>query len=166
MLNLQFPKTWGKFIQITVFPARQIALKNCPRTQRHKSNNKTQWQKRDLFCISSVFRIYRFILRHPLVEISPKHGWTLLRPTVIPPSPPPQTTYPPISEQMPSMNYGNPATFMYSLQDNKLLPAGRCVYGDNKQNSDNWFTFSGIQNNDLQRTAEKWQWPRRVERGV
>ena len=22
---------------------------------------------------------------------------------------------------------------MYSLQDNKLLPAGRCVYGDNKQ---------------------------------
>jgi len=44
---------------------------------------------------------------------------------------------------------------MYSLQGNKLLPAGRCVYGDNKQNSDNWFIFNGIQNNDLQRTAEK-----------
>jgi hypothetical protein len=31
------------------------------------------------------------------------------------------------------MKYRNPVTFMHSLQHDKLLPAGRCVHGDNKQ---------------------------------
>ena len=34
---------------------------------------------------------------------------------------------------MPSMNYRNPVTFMYSPQHDKLIPAGRCFYGVNKQ---------------------------------
>jgi len=78
------------------FPARQIAFKNRSGTQRHRSSSKTQCQKRDLFCISGVLRIYRFILHRLLVEISPKNGWVLLCPTVITsPTPPP----PPITKQ-------------------------------------------------------------------
>jgi len=45
---------------------------------------------------------------------------------------------------MPSMNYRNSVTFMYFLQDNKLLPAGRFVHGDNKQT-----TINGLFPGDL-----------------
>ena len=80
-----------------------------------------------------MFRVYQFILHRLLVETSPKHGWALLRPTVMssPRPPPPKKTQPHISEQMPSVNYRNPVTFTYFLRDNQLLPAGRRVHGDN-----------------------------------
>lgn len=45
-------------------------------------------EKRSILHFRGVLRIYRFILHCLLVEISPKHGWALLRPTVI--SPPPR----------------------------------------------------------------------------